>query len=121
MEGINPKTLNDKIRLKKCLKLRKYAPDISDEKIKEIYSFLKNTKYKVILTAEMLYFINDKDKIIKASVVASQIGQQYERIELSTYAYTMIKSRTNYSSGGGCSSCGGCSSNNNNNNNNNNA
>lgn len=117
MEGINPKTLKDKIRLSKCLKLKKYAPGITDEKIKEIYDFLKNPKFKVILTREMLYFINNKDKAVKAFVVTpSALGQHYDRIELSTHIYDVMTFTAGSSSGSGCS---GCSSNNNNNNNNN--
>ena len=122
MEGINPKTLKDKIRLSKCLKLKKYAPGIPDAKIKQIYDFLKNPKFKVILTSEMLYFINDRNEAVKAFVITpSMIGQQYDRIELSTYIYNVLAFTSGHSSGssGGCSSCSGCSSNNNNNNNNN--
>ena len=126
MEGINPKTFKDKVRLSKCLKLKKYAPGIPDAKIKEIYDFLENPKFKVILTPEMLYFINDKNEAVKAFVVTpSMLGQQYDRIELSTHVYnvmTFTSGRTSHSGGSGgsgCGSCSGCSSNNNNNNNNN--
>jgi len=106
MEGINPKTLNDKIRLRKCLKLKKYAPGIPDEKIKEIYDFLKNPRCKVILTPEMLYFIYI-NKAVKAFVVTpSMLGQHYDRIELSTHIYNI----TTFTSGSSSSSgCGGCS------------
>lgn len=120
MDGINPKNLNDKIRLKKCLKLRKFAPGIPDNKIKEIYDFLEKQGNKVILTTELLYFVNEKNEPVKACVVnPSTIGLQYEKIELSSYNYHVVpKSKGHYSSSG-CSSCSGCSSNNNNNNNNN--
>ena len=120
MEGINPKTFKDKVRLSKCLKLKKYAPGIPDEKIRQIYNFLDNPKFKVILTPEMLYFVNDRDEAVKAFVITpSMIGQQYDRIELSTHIYNVLTFTAGSSSGSGCSGCSGCSSNNNNNNNNN--
>ncbi|MBR3934659.1 MAG: hypothetical protein IKJ68_12240, partial [Clostridia bacterium] len=128
MINIKTETAKDKVRLKKCLSLRKYAPGLSDEIIAEIYEYLKDDKSKIVLSPEMLCFLDYKDTIKKARVIAHDVDVfRYDRIELTNYGCYVqqmedmrsanFANRRRSAGGGGCTSCSGCSSNNNNNNN----
>ncbi|MBQ7400070.1 MAG: hypothetical protein IJW06_06410, partial [Clostridia bacterium] len=117
MLNIKPKTYNEAVRLSGCLEIKKYIPNLPDEKIEEMYNFLsQNEKNKISVTPEMVSFINASGETESAMVIEapSTVALSFDHIILGAAAYNVMHRPTSNSSGCG-SSCGGCSTNNNNN------
>ncbi|MBR1970288.1 MAG: hypothetical protein IKA17_08010 [Clostridia bacterium] len=121
MLNIKPKTYNDVVRLSRCMELKKYIPDLTDEKIEEMYEYMKkDSNNKISVTPEMISFVNASGETESATVLeTAPTGISFDHIILGAAAYNVMQRPTGDSSGCG-SSCSGCSTNNNNNNNNNN-
>ena len=124
---VDIRTYNDVKRLSKCMTLRNYIPDLTDETIEEVYYFLnENSHNMVVVSPEMISYIDSYGKTAYATVLDMITAAEFERIVVSeadfSITFPQYKRGTNASGGGsGCSGCtSGRSSNNNNNNNNNN-
>ena len=62
MLNIKPKTYNDVVCLSRCMELKKYIPDLTDEKIEEMYEYIKkDSENKISVTPEMISFVNASD------------------------------------------------------------
>lgn len=125
MINIKPRTYNEILRLTRCMAMKNYIPDLTDEKIEEMYNYLsQNPQNRISLTPEMLSYVNAAGETESATVLktAPTGGFSFDRIILGATTFNVLNHRTQSSDGdvGGCSGCSGCSSNNNNNNNNNN-
>ena len=119
MINIKPRTYNEIMRFAGCMELKKYLPNLTDEMIETMYEFLSlNPMNKVLLTPDLLSFVNAAGKTERATVVDASIGN-FSRVVLGTNTFNVVNmTNLGRSSGSGCGSCSGCSSNNNNNNNN---
>ena len=116
MFDIQPRTYNEALRLSRCLEIRKYAPNITDTILQEMYMFLsQHVNNKIGISNDgMIHFTNYLGTTTDAFKV--EINPGFDHIVMSTGFFRV----TNTATSGGDSGCGGCSSNNNNNNNNNN-
>lgn len=125
--NIKPRTYNEVLRYSSCMAMKNYVPELTNEKIEEMYQFLcKHPLNCIILTPEMMCYVNSAKETEYVTVLESVPtgGIMFDRVILNANKYNVISNgRINGSAGstggcGGCSSCSGCSSNNNNNNNN---
>ena len=121
MINIKPRTYNEILRLTRCMAMKNYIPDLTDEKIEEMYNFLtQNPQNRISLTSEMLSYVNAAGETESATVIDAPTGTfSFDRIILGATTFNVLNNRRT-SDSSGCSGCSGCSSNNNNNNNNNN-
>lgn len=109
-----PKTYNEASILARCMEVKKYSPDITEEMLESMYNFMmENKKNQIGLANNTIYFINENGDKTEAYTVQMIAG-----LAQLVFGYTFFNIR-NFRNPGS-SSDGGCSSNNNNNNNNNN-
>lgn len=114
LSSIRPKTYNEALRLSRCYNIRKYAPDITEQQLVDIYNFIsENPQNKVGISNSTVYFVNAAGEKTEAYTVNTAEG--FDQLVIG-YAFFKV---VNTATSSGCGGCG-CSSNNNNNNNNNN-
>ena len=59
MFNIKPKTYNDVVCMVRCVKLKEYIPDLDDKTINKVYEHIrKNSKNCILVTQEMIYYVN---------------------------------------------------------------
>ncbi len=114
------RTYNEALRLARCMEMRKYAPNIADGIIKDMYDFISaNPENKIGLNSSIgsngiIYYVEADGSKKEAFTVRTNSG--FDHIVLSAAMFRVVNTTSTDS---GCG-CGGCSANNNNNNNNNN-
>ncbi len=119
------RTYNEALRLARCMEMRKYAPNITDAMIKDMYDFISadpNNKIGLnsspstsgTITNGTVYYVQADGTKNEAFTVRTNSG--FDHIILSAAMFRVVNTTSTDS---GCG-CGGCSGNNNNNNNNNN-
>ena len=115
MLNIQPRTYNQALRLSRCLELKKYVSDLTDEIIENMYYFLSaDPQNQIGVSGGTIHYVHGSGEKVDAYSVTTLPG--FDRIVIGS-AFFRVTNTVSDSSGCGC---GGCSSNNNNNNNNHN-
>ena len=110
MFQINVRTYNEALRFSRCLEIRKYAPNVTDRMIGDMYQFIsQNPNHKVGISNGMIYYVNAEGE--KSEVHAVDTVAGFDHLVLSSVFFRVVNTASSSDSG-----CGGCSSNNNNNN-----
>ncbi len=116
---VRPKTYAEILRFQKCLRLRRYVPEMDDELFNRVYEFIGVPGNKVYVSGGMLDFTDPHgvqvDSVKITPPVAGNTGF-YSIIVLSAQDMNISVPYSGSDGGDG----GGGSNNNNNNNNNNN-
>ena len=114
MIDIKVRTYNEALLLSRCTEIQKYAPNVPDEAIVDIYHYLSaNPHNKVGMSNGTIYYMNAAGETTNAHSVETTAG--FDKLLIGASVFNVVNASSNDDSG-----CGGCASNNNNNNNNNN-
>lgn len=113
---IRPKNYDEVVRLKRCLLLKQYVPEIDEQLFQKIFDFLsEDAANKVSAAKGMLSFTNKDGQTVFSKALNFFDQKQYTLIEVTALTLSVLRPYTSSSAGDG-----GTSGNNNNNNNNNN-
>ena len=116
MHNIQPQTYKEIIRLKNCLELQKYVPEVDDDFLQKIYDFLGAPDHNIQIAEEFLHFYESGNIVESVKITP----RPYDYTSLTCSGVGLHITRP-YVSNDSYGDSGGSSNNNNNNNNNNNA